>query len=194
MHAASRFRSPSPTPSLQVSSAPSAVATLPIERLPDPPFAVHKLIAKPAAVAEKVAVDLAVVAVHHPPQHSVALAAVMLHPKRAMHAHRGRHLQIPLARVVPLQRGIGEYAGGADLHQVPGEFVLQHAVFGRGRKRRCSAKQMRSDRLRRRTRDRNARSGSTGCSGSSHGSRRGPGTDCETCAFRMCSGDSRGPS
>ena len=46
-----------------------------------------------------------------------------------MHAHRRRRLQVPLARVVPLQRLIGENAGGADLHQVAAELVLEHAVL-----------------------------------------------------------------
>ena len=111
-----------------------------------------------------------------------------------MHAHRGRHLQVPLARVVPLQRGIGEHAGGADLHQVPGEFVLQHAVTVAAEKDDVPQSEcvqiVSSGVLAVETHTAVALDAAVHLV--VHEGARGTG--CETCAFRMCSGDSHGPS
>ena len=49
--------------------------------LPDPAFAVDELIAVAAAVAEKIAVDLAVVTVADTAQHAVSLAGMVLQPR-----------------------------------------------------------------------------------------------------------------
>ena len=138
-------------------------------RLPDAPLAVDELVAVAAAVAEEVAVDLAVVAVADAAQRAVALARDGVAAEAAVHADRRRRLQIPLARVVLLQRLVGEDAGRADLDQVAAELALQHAVLVRGRSRRGRAARRRRNRGRRRSRGRSARSGSTGCSGSSRG-------------------------
>ena len=46
-----------------------------------------------------------------------------------MDAHRRRHLQIPLSRVVVFQRRISKYACGTDFHEVSAEFVFKNAIF-----------------------------------------------------------------
>ncbi len=46
-----------------------------------------------------------------------------------MHTHGGRGLQIPLARVMLLQRLVCEHPGRANFHQVAAEFALQRAIF-----------------------------------------------------------------
>ena len=47
-----------------------------------------------------------------------------------MRADRWRRLQVPFARVDLGEGFVGEYPGGADLHQVARELALQHAVLG----------------------------------------------------------------
>ena len=97
--------------------------------LPDPALAIDELVTVAAAVAEKIAVHLAVVTVVDAPQCAIALGRDRVATQAAMHAHRRRRLQVPLARVVPLECLIGENAGGADLHQVAAEFALERAVL-----------------------------------------------------------------
>ncbi len=85
--------------------------------------------AETAAIAQEVAVDLGIEAVVDPLEPAVALARHGVAAHRAAGAHRGRRLQVPLAGVVVHQGLVGEYAGGADLHQVAGEFALQHTLL-----------------------------------------------------------------
>jgi hypothetical protein len=81
------------------------------------------------AIAEEVAVDRGVEAVVHALELAVALAGQGIAAPGAAGAHRGRGLQIPLARVVVDQGLVGEHAGGADLDEVAGELALEHAVL-----------------------------------------------------------------
>ncbi len=97
-------------------------------RLADAPVAVDELVAVPAAVAQEVAVDLAVEAVADAPQHAVPLAGDRVAAQAAVHADRRGGLEVPLAGVVLLERLVGEDAGGADLHQVAAELAFQRAV------------------------------------------------------------------
>ena len=90
---------------------------------------IDEFVAEAAAVAEEVAVHLAVVAVADAPQRSVALAGDGVAAHAAVDADRGRGLQVPLPRVVLLEGLVGEDARGADLHEVAAELVLQGAVL-----------------------------------------------------------------
>ena len=90
--------------------------------------AIDELVAESPAVAEKIAVDVVIVAVDDAPHRAVALADVGIAPKPAMHADRGGKLLIPLARVVALQGFIREHAGRADLDEIAAELIFQHAV------------------------------------------------------------------
>ena len=81
-----------------------------------------------SAITEKVAVDLAVVAVVHAFEIAVALARKDVAAHRTARADRRRRLQVPLARVLPGERPVREHARRADLDQVAGEFVLELAV------------------------------------------------------------------
>src|SRR5512140_2159472 len=89
---------------------------------------IDELIAEPPTVAEKIAVDVVMVAVHDAPHHAGVLADVGIAPKPAMHADRGGKLLIPLAHIVALQSFVREHAGRADLDEVAAELILQHAV------------------------------------------------------------------
>src|SRR5579883_2816065 len=97
-------------------------------RLADALPAVDEFVAVAAAVAEEVAVDGVVVAVHDAAHGAVALTGGRVAAEAAMHADGGRHLQVPFARVVALEGGVGEDAGGADLDEVAGELAFEHAI------------------------------------------------------------------
>ena len=70
-----------------------------------------------------------VIAVQYSPQAPVALAGNDIAAGPAMHAYGRRRLEVPLARVVLLQRLVREYARGTDLDQVAAELALEHAVL-----------------------------------------------------------------
>ena len=84
-----------------------------------------------------------------------------------MHADRRRHLQVPFTRVVLLQGFVGEHAGRTDLHEVAAELVFQHAVRLTTEINLVPQAEHIQSPFRPHTRDKNARNGSTGCSGSS---------------------------
>src|SRR6185369_8543235 len=89
---------------------------------------VHELVAEAAPVAQEVAVDLVMVAVADATELAVTLAGDRVAADGAVHAYRRRRLQIPLARVVPLECLVVEDAGRADLDEVSRELVLERAV------------------------------------------------------------------
>jgi hypothetical protein len=99
------------------------------QRLPDALLAIDEVVAETPAIAEEIAVDLAVIAVDDAPQDALALAGTGVATQAAMDADGRRGLQIPFAHVVAAEGFVGEYAGGTDLHQVAAEFVLQDAVL-----------------------------------------------------------------
>src|SRR5262245_50869461 len=105
-----------------------AAGRSPHGRLTNALLAVDELVTEAAAITEKVAVNLAVIPVHDAAKHSVSFAGADVAPKAAVNADRGRHLQIPLSRVVTFQRGVREYACGTNLDQIAGKLVFQHPV------------------------------------------------------------------
>src|SRR5690606_33665762 len=90
---------------------------------------VHEAVAEAAAIADEVAVHLAVVAVHDPAELAVALLRVDVAAEAAVRADGRRGLEIPLPHVVVAERSVGEDAGRADLGEVAGELALEHAVL-----------------------------------------------------------------
>ena len=98
------------------------------DRPADPLGGVHRRVAITPAVAQEVAVDLAVVAVEHAPQLAVALAGDGVAATRAERADGRRRLQVPLARVVGGEGLVVEDADRADLDQVAAELAVEGAV------------------------------------------------------------------
>ena len=100
------------------------------EERPANPFRpVHELVSEAATVAEKISIHVAVVTIDDSPDCSVAFAYGDVAPESTVDADRRRHLQVPLARVMALERLVGEDPRGANLDQVAGEFTLEHAVL-----------------------------------------------------------------
>ena len=98
-------------------------------RMADALVVVHEVRPVAAAVAQEVAVDLAVVAVVHPLQQTVAFGREGVAAHRAVGADGRRRLEIPLAGVGLGERLVGEHPRGTDLHQVAGELAFEHAVL-----------------------------------------------------------------
>jgi hypothetical protein len=90
---------------------------------------IDEFVAVAAPVTEKVTVHLAIVAIGHAAEHAVAFAGDRVAAYAAVDADRRRRLQVPLARVVPLERLVGKHARRADFDQVSGEFAFQDAVL-----------------------------------------------------------------
>ena len=139
------------------------------ERRADAAVAVDEVVAEAAAVAEEVAVDLAVEAV-------ADAAQLCRSARRGSCCSRARNARrptapsaVPLAREVQLERLVGEDAGRADFDQVAAEFAFEDAVLVAAEVDVVVQRRRRRNRGRRRSPDRSARSGSTGCSGSSRG-------------------------
>ena len=97
--------------------------------MPDPPGVINELISKTAPVAEEVAVDFFMIAVQDPPERAVALTRYCITACPAMYAKGRGCLQVPLARIMTLERLVGEYACGTDLCKIAAEDILQNAVF-----------------------------------------------------------------
>src|SRR6185437_3684241 len=68
-------------------------------------------------------------AVADAPQRAVTLAGNGVAAQPAVHTHRRRRLQIPLARIVPLQCLIGKNAGRTNLHEVAAELAFENSVL-----------------------------------------------------------------
>ena len=94
------------------------------------PFAVDEVGTKTPPIAEKVAVDGAVVAIVNALQATVALSGKHVAAHRAARADGRSRLQVPLAGVGFGERFIGEHARRADLHQVAAEGVFERAIIG----------------------------------------------------------------
>ena len=95
----------------------------------NPQIALYELVAEPAAVAEEVAVHLVVIAIHDAAQYAIAFANSGVATQPAVNADGWCHLEVPLARVVALERRIRKYTRRADFNQVAAEFVFQNTVF-----------------------------------------------------------------
>ena len=91
--------------------------------------AVDEAVAEAATVAEKVVVDLAVVAVLDAADLSVAFAGADVAAGRAAVTDAGGVLHVPLAGVALGMGSVGEYPGRADLGEVTGELAVQRAVL-----------------------------------------------------------------
>ncbi len=86
-------------------------------------------VAEAAAVAQEVVVQGAVIAVLDAAQLAVTLTRADVAADRAPLADAGGELHVPLAVVAFGVGLVGEHTGGADLHQVAGEFALQSAIL-----------------------------------------------------------------
>ena len=101
----------------------------PDERFANSPLAVDKFVPEATAIAEKIAVNLAVVPVVYAPQQTITLAGNSVAAESAMHAHRWSGLQVPFAGVMFLQGLVGEDSCGADFHEIAAEFIFQSAIL-----------------------------------------------------------------
>src|SRR5258708_21895938 len=99
------------------------------QRMANPQITLYELVAEPAAVAEEVAVHLVVIAIHDAAQCAIPFANSSVATQPAMNADGWCHLEVPLARVVALERRIRKYTRWADFNQVAAEFVFQNTVF-----------------------------------------------------------------
>jgi hypothetical protein len=97
--------------------------------LPDSERAVDEIIAEAAAVAEEVAVHPLVVPVADALQPAVPLARDDVAAEAAVDADRRGLPEIPFADKGLPFRFVREHAGGADLHQVAAEGVLQRSAL-----------------------------------------------------------------
>ena len=89
---------------------------------------VHIARAETAAVANEIAVQLAMIAIDDAAQFPVALARRDVAAHAAAVADRRRGLQVPFARVVLAENLVGEDPGRTNLDQVAAEFAFQRAV------------------------------------------------------------------
>ena len=101
----------------------------PDERFTNSLVAIGKFVPVAPAVAEKIAVDLAVVPVVYSPQQTITLAWDGVASHAAVYAHRWSSLQIPFARVMLFQGFVREDSRGTDLHKIAAEFILQSPVL-----------------------------------------------------------------
>src|SRR5690606_28374573 len=90
---------------------------------------VHVTVAEAPAVADEVAVHVAVVAVDDAAQTAVALLRRDVAADAAVRADRRRGLQVPFADVVIGERLVGEDARRTDLREVAAPLALEHAVL-----------------------------------------------------------------
>src|SRR5579885_301119 len=96
-------------------------------RLANPLVGVSEFIPEPPAVAQEIAIDRAVVAVHGAADGSVAFGDADVAAQTAMNAEGRRELQVPLAGVMAAEGGIRKDAGRADLDQIAREFAFENA-------------------------------------------------------------------
>ena len=99
------------------------------QRPAKPPLVVGELVSVASAVAEEVAVDMAVVACPDAPQLPVALSRDRIAAEAAVNADGRSGLEVPLARVMALQRPVREHARRTHFHQVAGELAFEHALL-----------------------------------------------------------------
>src|SRR5690606_34889357 len=99
------------------------------ERSADPRRRGDEAVAVAAAVADEIAVHVAVEAIHDAPQAAVAFLRRDVAAVAAMHADRRRALQIPLADVMLRERLVGEHARRADLGEIAAPFAFEDAVL-----------------------------------------------------------------
>src|SRR5215831_14107869 len=91
-------------------------------------LAIGELVAEPPTVAQKIAVDVVIVAIDDAAHRARVLADVGVAPKPAVHADRRGKLLIPLASVVVLQSFVRKHAGRADLHEVAAELIFKDTI------------------------------------------------------------------
>src|SRR5699024_11165287 len=84
--------------------------------------------AEAAAIAQEIAIDLAVIAVVNAPENALARADAGVAAQRTVAANAGRVLHVPFAHVLGVQGFIGEDAGRADFFQIAGKLVFERAV------------------------------------------------------------------
>ncbi len=96
--------------------------------LANTPLVVDEGLPVPPPITEPITVDLPIVAVTDSPEHAVSLAGNGVAADPAVHADGRRGLQVPFARVVVLEGLVGEYAGGARLHEVAAEGTLKDTI------------------------------------------------------------------
>src|SRR5699024_281820 len=81
--------------------------------------------AEAAAIAQEIAIDLAVIAVVNAPENALARADAGVAAQRTVAANAGRVLHVPFAHVLGVQGFIGEDAGRADFFQIAGKLVFE---------------------------------------------------------------------
>src|SRR6185312_5649118 len=91
--------------------------------------AVDEVEAKPAAVAEEVAVHLAIVTVEDTARCAIAFVGHCVAAEGAMHADRWCPTQIPFALVNLRERLVVEHAGWADFREIAAELAFKNAVL-----------------------------------------------------------------
>src|ERR1700744_5223169 len=91
--------------------------------------ALYKLVTEATTITEEVSVDFVVIAVLHTAKRAVTFACRGVAAQATMDTNGGRHLKVPLARVVAFESCIREYARRADLDQIAAELAFQNAVF-----------------------------------------------------------------
>src|SRR5215472_4853663 len=91
------------------------------QRLANTMLTIDELISEPSSVAEKIAVDIVVVAVDDAPHRASMLADIRVAPKPAMYADRRSKLLIPRASVLALQCFIREHVCRTDYDQISAE-------------------------------------------------------------------------
>ena len=124
--------------SLLVGSCELPLFIGPDERFSDALIAVDEFVAEASAVAEEIAVDLAVVPVVYPPQRTVTFAGDRVAAHAAVDAHRWRGLQIPFAGVMISQGFVGKDTCRANLDKIAAEFILQSTVLKPSKIKRLS--------------------------------------------------------
>src|SRR6185312_11823370 len=91
--------------------------------------AVDEVEAKSAAIAEEVAVHLAIVTVEDTACCAIAFVGHCVAAEGAMHADRRRPTQIPFALVNLRERLVVEHASRADFRKVAAELAFENAVL-----------------------------------------------------------------
>src|SRR5262245_55103158 len=99
-------------------------------------LAIGEFIAKPSTVAQKIAVDVVIVAIDDAAHRACVLTDVGVAPKPAVHAYGRGKLLVPLAGIVALQGLVREHAGRADLDEVAAELIFQHTIHVTAEKHR----------------------------------------------------------
>src|SRR3990170_318828 len=113
----------------QTSFIHSFVCAVTDDRLSNSIFTVHKLVAKPSAVAKEITVHFTVVPVGNAAQFSITFAGNNVASKTAMLANRRSGSKIPFTGIMFFKRFISKNSCMTNLGQVTTKRALQYAIF-----------------------------------------------------------------